>query len=92
MFWKELQLVGQPIYETLHGVKKGIKDIVAPQGMFEDLGLKYFGPVDGHNIEALESAFIHAKNFNAPVLVHVITEKVGVMLLRSMMWQRSFML
>jgi len=68
-------VVGQPIYETLHGVKKGIKDIVAPQGMFEDLGLKYFGPVDGHNIEALESAFEHAKNFGAPVLVHVITEK-----------------
>ena len=68
-------VVGQPIYETLHGVKKGIKDIVAPQGMFEDLGLKYFGPVDGHNIEALESAFTHAKNFGRPVLVHVITEK-----------------
>lgn len=68
-------VVGQPIYETLHGVKKGIKDIVAPQGMFEDLGLKYFGPVDGHNIEALESAFTHAKNFKAPIIVHVITEK-----------------
>ena len=68
-------VVGQPIYETLHGVKKGIKDIIAPQGMFEDLGLKYFGPVDGHNIEALELAFAHAKNYNAPVLVHVITEK-----------------
>ena len=68
-------VVGQPIYETLHGVKKGIKDIVAPQGMFEDLGLKYFGPVDGHNIEALESAFTQAKNFNGPILVHVITEK-----------------
>ena len=60
-------VVGQPIYETLHGVKKGIKDIVAPQGMFEDLGLKYFGPVDGHNIEALESAFTQAKNFNGPI-------------------------
>ena len=68
-------VVGTPIYETLHGVKKGIKDIVAPQGMFEDLGLKYFGPVDGHNIEALESALTHAKNFGAPVLVHVITQK-----------------
>ena len=68
-------VVGQPIYETLHGVKKGIKDIVAPQGMFEDLGLKYFGPVDGHNIEALESAFAQAKNFHGPILVHVITEK-----------------
>jgi 1-deoxy-D-xylulose-5-phosphate synthase len=68
-------VVGAPIYETLHGVKKGIKDIVAPQGMFEDLGLKYLGPVDGHDIAALENALTHAKNFGAPVLVHVITEK-----------------
>lgn len=68
-------VVGHPIYETLHGVKKGIKDIVAPQGMFEDLGLKYFGPVDGHNIEAIEKALKIAKDYNAPVLVHVITEK-----------------
>ena len=68
-------VVGGPIYETLHGVKKGIKDIVAPQGMFEDLGLKYLGPIDGHNIEAMENALLQAKNFGAPVLVHVITEK-----------------
>lgn len=68
-------VVGHPIYETLHGVKKGIKDIVAPQGMFEDLGLKYYGPIDGHNIEALELALDQAKNFGAPVIVHAITEK-----------------
>jgi 1-deoxy-D-xylulose-5-phosphate synthase len=68
-------VVGGPIYETLHGVKKGIKDIVAPQGMFEDLGLKYLGPIDGHNVEAMENALLQAKNFGAPVLVHVITEK-----------------
>ena len=68
-------VVGQPIYETLHGVKKGIKDIVAPQGMFEDLGLKYIGPVDGHNISAIEDSLKLAKAFGAPVLVHVITEK-----------------
>jgi 1-deoxy-D-xylulose-5-phosphate synthase len=68
-------VVGQPIYETLHGVKKGIKDIVAPQGMFEDLGLKYIGPVDGHNIAAIEDSLRLAKNYGAPVLVHVITEK-----------------
>jgi 1-deoxy-D-xylulose-5-phosphate synthase len=68
-------VVGHPIYETLHGVKKGIKDIVAPQGMFEDLGLKYFGPVDGHDIEAIEKALKIAKDYDAPVLVHVITEK-----------------
>jgi 1-deoxy-D-xylulose-5-phosphate synthase len=68
-------VVGQPIYETLHGVKKGLKDIVAPQGMFEDLGLKYYGPIDGHNIEALEMALEQAKSFGAPVIVHAITEK-----------------
>jgi 1-deoxy-D-xylulose-5-phosphate synthase len=68
-------VVGQPIYETLHGMKKGIKDIVAPQGMFEDLGLKYLGPVDGHDITALEKALTQAKKFEGPVLVHAITEK-----------------
>ena len=68
-------VVGHPIYETLHGMKKGIKDIVAPQGMFEDLGLKYLGPINGHNIEELESTLDRAKKFGAPVIVHVITEK-----------------
>jgi 1-deoxy-D-xylulose-5-phosphate synthase len=68
-------VVGAPIYETLHGVKKGIKDIIAPQGMFEDLGLKYLGPIDGHDFVALEKALAQAKQFGEPVLVHVITEK-----------------
>ncbi len=68
-------VVGHPIYETLHGMKKGIKDIIAPQGMFEDLGLKYLGPINGHNIEELESTLERAKKFGAPVIVHVITEK-----------------
>ena len=68
-------VVGTPIYETLHGVKKGIKDIVAPQGMFEDLGLKYLGPINGHDFVALEKALAQAKQFGEPVLVHVITEK-----------------
>ncbi len=68
-------VVGQPIYETLHGMKKGLKDIVAPQGMFEDLGLKYLGPIDGHVILALERALTQAKKFEGPVLVHAITEK-----------------
>jgi 1-deoxy-D-xylulose-5-phosphate synthase len=68
-------VVGAPIYDTLHGVKKGIKDIVAPQGMFEDLGLKYMGPIDGHDIVAMERALAKAKGFGEPVLVHAITEK-----------------
>jgi len=68
-------VVGTPIFETLHGVKKGIKDIIAPQGMFEDLGLKYLGPIDGHDIGAVEKSLQSAKYFGAPVIVHVITEK-----------------
>ena len=63
------------MYETLHGVKKGLKDVVAPQGMFEDLGLKYIGPIDGHDIPELEHALSRAKAYRGPVLVHVITEK-----------------
>ena len=74
-FLHKTPVVGAPIYETLHGMKKGIKDIVAPQGMFEDLGLKYMGPIDGHDIAALEKALAKAKEFGAPVLVHAITEK-----------------
>jgi 1-deoxy-D-xylulose-5-phosphate synthase len=68
-------VVGPPIFEALHGVKKGIKDIVAPQGMFEDLGLKYVGPVDGHDVDAVEHALRRARAFGGPVLVHCITRK-----------------
>jgi 1-deoxy-D-xylulose-5-phosphate synthase len=68
-------VVGGPIYGTLHGMKKGIKDIVAPQGMFEDLGLKYVGPVDGHDLEAVEHALRRARGFKGPVLVHCLTHK-----------------
>ena len=68
-------VVGSAMYETLHGMKKGLKDIVAPQGMFEDLGLKYLGPIDGHDEQALESALRRARAFGGPVLVHVRTEK-----------------
>ncbi|MDO8107905.1 1-deoxy-D-xylulose-5-phosphate synthase [Isoptericola sp. b441] len=66
---------GRLAYEALHGLKKGIKDVVAPQGMFEDLGLKYVGPVDGHDVRAVEGALARAKAFGGPVIVHVITEK-----------------
>ncbi len=66
---------GRLVYDALHGLKKGIKDVVAPQGMFEDLGLKYIGPVDGHDIAAVEAALRRAKAFSGPVIVHVITEK-----------------
>jgi 1-deoxy-D-xylulose-5-phosphate synthase len=68
-------VVGKPAYEVLHAVKKGIKDAVSPQPMFEDLGIKYLGPVDGHDVQAMESALRKAKGFDAPVIVHAVTRK-----------------
>ncbi|MFH8568404.1 1-deoxy-D-xylulose-5-phosphate synthase [Streptomyces sp. NPDC017993] len=68
-------VVGKPLYGSLHGAKKGLKDFIAPQGMFEDLGLKYIGPIDGHDIAAVESALHRAAGFHGPVLVHCLTEK-----------------
>ena len=68
-------VVGAPLFEALHGVKRGVKDVVAPQGMFEDLGLKYLGPVDGHDVASVESVLRAARRYGGPVLVHVITQK-----------------
>ena len=68
-------VLGQPLYDALHGVKRGIKDVLSPQGMFEDLGLKYFGPVDGHDLPAIENALRLARGFGGPVIVHCVTRK-----------------
>ncbi len=68
-------LVGAPLYDALHGIKRGLKDAIAPQGLFEDLGLKYVGPVDGHDSDALEVALRRAKAFGGPVIVHAVTRK-----------------
>ena len=68
-------VVGAPIYDALHGMKKGLKDLIQPQVMFEDLGLKYVGPIDGHDTAAVEKALGKARDFGGPVLVHCLTEK-----------------
>jgi 1-deoxy-D-xylulose-5-phosphate synthase len=68
-------VVGKPVYEVLHAVKTGIKDAVAPQAMFEDLGIKYVGPIDGHDVAAVEAALSRAKGFGGPVIVHAVTRK-----------------
>ena len=68
-------VVGAPVYDALHGVKKGLKDVLAPQVMFEDLGLKYIGLVDGHDEQAVEAALRRARDFRRPVIVHVLTKK-----------------
>ena len=67
--------VGPAVYDALHAMKKGMKDALAPQGMFEDLGLKYVGPIDGHDRQAVEQALGQAKRFGGPVIVHVMTRK-----------------
>ena len=67
--------VGPAAYDALHAVKKGMKDALAPQGLFEDLGLKYVGPVDGHDRVAMEQALTSAKRFGGPVIVHALTRK-----------------
>lgn len=66
---------GQMVYRGLHGMKAGIKDVMVPNGIFEDLGMKYVGPIDGHDQQAVEEALRSAKNFGGPVIVHALTEK-----------------
>ena len=68
-------LVGTAAYDVLHGIKIGLKDLLAPQGMFSDLGLKYVGPIDGHDVAEVERALLQAKQFGGPVLVHCLTRK-----------------
>ncbi len=68
-------LVGSPLFGALHGAKKGLKDFLQPQVLFEDLGIKYIGPIDGHDEAATEHALRQAHEYGGPVLVHVITRK-----------------
>jgi 1-deoxy-D-xylulose-5-phosphate synthase len=70
-----MPVVGEACYHAMHSVKAGIKDALSPQVMFTDLGLKYVGPIDGHDENAVETALRHARGFNAPVIVHVVTRK-----------------
>ncbi|MGZ4493229.1 MAG: 1-deoxy-D-xylulose-5-phosphate synthase [Nocardioides sp.] len=72
---KGVRGVGPAVYDALHAMKKGMKDALAPQGLFEDLGLKYVGPIDGHDRAAVEQALSAAKKFGGPVIVHVMTTK-----------------
>ncbi len=66
---------GRAAYDALHGIKAGLKDVLVPQVMFEDLGMKYLGPVDGHDVVAVENLLRLAKGLTQPVIVHAITEK-----------------
>ena len=68
-------IVGNPLFGALHGAKKGLKDFLQPQVLFEDLGIKYIGPIDGHDEGMTEHALRQANEYGGPVLVHVITRK-----------------
>ena len=68
-------VVGRPLYSALHAAKSAVKDWFLPQALFADLGLKYLGPIDGHDVEALSTALIRARDFRGPVLVHCVTQK-----------------
>ncbi len=72
---KRVPLIGSGLFSLFHGFKTGVKDVLQPQGMFSDLGLKYVGPVNGHDERAVEMALQQARRFSGPVLVHCITEK-----------------
>ncbi|BDB43361.1 MULTISPECIES: 1-deoxy-D-xylulose-5-phosphate synthase [Mycobacterium] len=72
---RSVPLVGEVAYHFMHSVKAGIKDSLAPQLLFTDLGLKYVGPVDGHDERAVEVALRSARGFGGPVIVHVVTRK-----------------
>ncbi|PKQ32596.1 MAG: 1-deoxy-D-xylulose-5-phosphate synthase [Actinobacteria bacterium HGW-Actinobacteria-2] len=68
-------VIGQMVYGLMHGLKVGVRDVLVPRGMFADLGLKYVGPIDGHDLVSMEVALQQAKGFDGPVLVHCITQK-----------------
>jgi 1-deoxy-D-xylulose-5-phosphate synthase len=68
-------VVGRAVYSGLHAVKAGMKDALAPQALFSDLNLKYVGPVDGHDLVAMEAALRRARDFGGTVVVHAVTRK-----------------
>ncbi|NDC47859.1 MAG: 1-deoxy-D-xylulose-5-phosphate synthase [Micrococcales bacterium] len=74
-FFARFGVVGRLVYATLRGAGKGLLGTFTPKSMFPNLDLKYIGPIDGHDIEALEQALKQAKQYGAPVIVHAITQK-----------------
>ncbi|WP_075726424.1 1-deoxy-D-xylulose-5-phosphate synthase [Corynebacterium aquilae] len=67
--------VGKRTFEAMHAFKEGVKHTVLPSTMFPELGMKYVGPVDGHRFNQLEHALRYARDYDGPIIVHVVTEK-----------------
>lgn len=71
----EKTIIGKGIMASINKFKGSIKHYFVPDMLFEDMGVKYLGPIDGHNIKELTRVLSKAKNLNEPVLIHVITKK-----------------
>ena len=71
----KIPVIGKKIVKLVQKTKKGIKQLVIPKMYFEDIGFRYIGPVDGHNIEKLEEILTICKDLDGPILVHVLTQK-----------------
>ena len=72
---EKIPWLGKYIVKLVNKLKKMIKQLIIPKMYFEDIGFKYLGPVDGHNIEDLENLLSNAKELDEPVLIHVLTKK-----------------
>jgi 1-deoxy-D-xylulose-5-phosphate synthase len=72
---RELPALGELAYSGVHSVTSALRDMVAPHTFFEALGVRYAGPIDGHDIEHMEQAFTHAAEWDGPIVVHVLTQK-----------------
>ena len=71
----KIPVVGKPFVKTVQRVKRSIKQLIIPKMYFEDIGFRYLGPVDGHNLEELERMLTISKQLEGPVLIHVLTKK-----------------
>ena len=74
-FFSHFGPLGRLAYATLRGAGKGLLGSFTPKSMFPNLDLKYIGPIDGHDQNAMEQALRQAQNYGAPVIVHAITQK-----------------
>lgn len=72
---KKVPVVGAPFVKFVQKAKRSIKQFIIPKMYFEDIGFRYLGPVDGHDIEKLESLLKISKELDGPVLIHVLTKK-----------------
>lgn len=74
-FVDNIPIVGHYVRRGLHKFKEGLKKLIIPSMLFEELGITYLGPINGHDIEEMIEVFNNAKNINGPVLIHLCTKK-----------------